>query len=205
MILTPGHYNNYTPFTVFRGELLMEVRAELPQPPHMQMKSEHCRDSNGSGGDWLHKPAVSQKKKRELNWERRLKIAIGLAKGVEYLHHDYVPKIIHRDIKTSNALLDGNMEAHLGDFGLAKVVAESHRYRVLMELVSGLTPTDSTFEGDMDMVKWVQSRIGLPTSGREELLDPSLKPLAPYEESSMFELLDVALQCTRTAPAERPT
>lgn len=76
---------------------------------------------------------------------------------------------------------------------------------VLMELVSGLMPTDRTFGGDMDMVRWVQSRIGLPTSGREELLDPSLKPLAPYEESSMFELLDVALQCTRTAPAERPT
>lgn len=47
---------------------------------------------------------------------------MGLAQGVEYLHHDCVPKIMHRDIKTSNVLLDSNMEAHLGDFGLAKQI-----------------------------------------------------------------------------------
>ncbi|URE36683.1 LRR receptor-like serine threonine-protein kinase [Musa troglodytarum] len=80
---------------------------------------------NGSLWDWLHKPEKSQKRNRELSWEARLRIAIGLAKGVEYLHHDCVPSILHRDIKSGNVLLDGDMEAHLGDFGLAKAAAES--------------------------------------------------------------------------------
>lgn len=76
---------------------------------------------------------------------------------------------------------------------------------VLMELVTGLMPTAQTFGGDMDMVRWVESRIGSPSPACEELLDSSLKPLAPHAQSSMFEVLNVALQCTRTAAAERPT
>jgi len=76
---------------------------------------------------------------------------------------------------------------------------------VLMELVSGIMPIDHKFSGDMDMVRWVNSLTGSSAPACEELLDSSLKPLAPHEQSSMFEVLDVALQCTRTASAERPT
>jgi Leucine-rich repeat (LRR) protein len=79
---------------------------------------------NGSVWDWIHQEQANSKKK-SLDWEARLKIAVGLAQGVEYLHHDCVPKIIHRDIKSSNVLLDSNMEAHLGDFGLAKTLNEN--------------------------------------------------------------------------------
>ena len=81
---------------------------------------------NGSLWDWLHPESVSSKKRKSLDWEARLRVAGGLAKGVEYLHHDCVPKIIHRDIKSRNVLLDSNMEAHLGDFGLAKTLVENH-------------------------------------------------------------------------------
>jgi hypothetical protein len=82
---------------------------------------------NGSLWDWLHgKPGNASKLKKRLDWETRFKIAVGLAQGVEYLHHDCAPKIIHRDIKSSNILLDSKMEAHLGDFGLAKALIESY-------------------------------------------------------------------------------
>ncbi|BBG98989.1 proline extensin-like receptor kinase 1, partial [Prunus dulcis] len=56
-----------------------------------------------------------------MNWPTRLKIALGSAKGLAYLHEDCQPKIIHRDIKGSNILLDCNFEAKVADFGLAKV------------------------------------------------------------------------------------
>lgn len=77
---------------------------------------------NGSLYDWLH---GDDRKKRVFSWDARLKVAAGLVQGVEYLHHDCVPRVVHRDIKSSNVLLDGDMEAHLGDFGLAKAVAEN--------------------------------------------------------------------------------
>uniref|UniRef100_A0A803LND5 non-specific serine/threonine protein kinase n=1 Tax=Chenopodium quinoa TaxID=63459 RepID=A0A803LND5_CHEQI len=58
--------------------------------------------------------------KPPMNWATRLKIAIGAAKGLAYLHEDCHPKIIHRDIKASNILIDEEFEAKVADFGLAK-------------------------------------------------------------------------------------
>ncbi|KDP37232.1 hypothetical protein JCGZ_06288 [Jatropha curcas] len=55
-----------------------------------------------------------------INWSVRMKIAVGSAKGLAYLHEDCRPKIIHRDIKASNILLDDDFEPKVADFGLAK-------------------------------------------------------------------------------------
>ncbi|XP_047964754.1 leucine-rich repeat receptor-like protein kinase PEPR2 [Salvia hispanica] len=56
-----------------------------------------------------------------LTWEQRCRIALGIAQGLSYLHHDCVPPIIHRDIKSDNVLLDSEFEPKIGDFGTAKL------------------------------------------------------------------------------------
>ncbi|XP_068331429.1 probable LRR receptor-like serine/threonine-protein kinase At5g10290 [Pyrus communis] len=57
-----------------------------------------------------------------LDWPRRKQVALGTARGLEYLHEHCNPKIIHRDVKAANVLLDEDFEAVVGDFGLAKLV-----------------------------------------------------------------------------------
>lgn len=63
-----------------------------------------------------------------LEWTKRLKIALGAAKGLAYLHEDCHPKIIHRDIKSANILLDDAFEAQVADFGLAKPSNDTHTH-----------------------------------------------------------------------------
>ncbi|KAG2711917.1 hypothetical protein I3760_04G100100 [Carya illinoinensis] len=57
-----------------------------------------------------------------LDWPTRNRVALGTARGLEYLHEHCNPKIIHRDVKAANVLLDEDFEAVVGDFGLAKLV-----------------------------------------------------------------------------------
>ncbi|TKY74502.1 Receptor protein kinase HAIKU2 [Spatholobus suberectus] len=72
---------------------------------------------NGSLWDRLHTSG-----KMELDWETRYEIAVGAAKGLEYLHHGCERPVIHRDVKSSNILLDEFLKPRIADFGLAKVV-----------------------------------------------------------------------------------
>ncbi|KAL0002000.1 hypothetical protein SO802_015781 [Lithocarpus litseifolius] len=87
---------------------------------------------NGSLGDLLHGG-----KGGLLDWPKRYQIALDAALGLSYLHHDCVPPIFHRDVKSNNILIDGEFRARVGDFGVAKVVAVAGPGGVSMSAIAG--------------------------------------------------------------------
>ena len=89
---------------------------------------------NGSLHDHLH--GQRNKDSSMLNsWRMRIRIALDAARGIEYLHNYSIPPIIHRDIKSSNILLDGNWTASVSDFGLSLMWPESEEETMYMKAV----------------------------------------------------------------------
>ncbi|KAM5587924.1 hypothetical protein ABKV19_006396 [Rosa sericea] len=94
---------------------------------------------NGSVADRLRETC---RDRPSLDWNRRLCIALGAARGLVYLHEQCNPKIIHRDVKAANILLDESFEAVVGDFGLAKLLdqRESHVTTAVRGTVGHIAP-----------------------------------------------------------------
>lgn len=84
---------------------------------------------NGNLDDLLH--AKNKGENLVADWVTRYKIALGVAQGICYLHHDCDPVIVHRDLKPSNILLDGEMEARVADFGVAKLIQSDESMSVI--------------------------------------------------------------------------
>lgn len=81
--------------------------------------------NNGNLEQWLHGDVGPCS---PLTWEIRINIILGTAKGLTYLHEGLEPKVVHRDIKSSNILLDKQWNAKVSDFGLAKLLGSERSY-----------------------------------------------------------------------------
>ncbi|GLT80118.1 hypothetical protein SLA2020_515730 [Shorea laevis] len=94
---------------------------------------------NGSVADRLRDTC---REKPSLGWNRRMLIALGAARGLLYLHEQCNPKIIHRDVKAANILLDESFEAVVGDFGLAKLLdcRDSHVTTAVRGTIGHIAP-----------------------------------------------------------------
>ncbi|KAL3501613.1 hypothetical protein ACH5RR_036062 [Cinchona calisaya] len=145
-----------------------------------------------------------------MDWAMRVKIAIGAARGLAYLHEDCNPRIIHRDIKSSNILLDNNFEARVSDFGLAKLCQDANTHittRVMgtfgymapeYALSGKLTEKSDVFSFGVVLLELITGRKPVDTSqplGEESLVEWARPWLGHALDSEQFEeLVDPRLE-----------
>ncbi|KAM4133574.1 hypothetical protein ACJW30_01G340200 [Castanea mollissima] len=154
----------------------------------------------------------------QLDWKKRINIAIGSAEGLLYLHHEVSPHIIHRDIKASNVLLDSDFQplpsflvvegvSHLttrvkGILGyLAPEYAMWGKVSESCDIVTGRKPIEK-LPGDVKrtITKWVAPLI---TNGRfKDLVDPKLR--GSFDETQLKQAIEVASLCGQSDPDKRP-
>ncbi|KAM0856598.1 hypothetical protein ACQ4PT_048999 [Festuca glaucescens] len=159
---------------------------------------------NGSLDDRLHNR--DDDASSFLDWPVRLKIALGASLGISYIHNDCKPHIVHRDIKSSNILLDKEFNAHVADFGLARLLLPNQTH-VTTELVGtmGYIPPEygqawvATLRGDIYSFGVVL--LELLTGRRPVTVMPTSKELVPWvlqmmSEGKQIEVLDPTLRGT---------
>ncbi|KAK6258366.1 hypothetical protein SCA6_012840 [Theobroma cacao] len=144
-----------------------------------------------------------------MDFSTRLRIALGSAKGLAYLHEDCHPRIIHRDIKAANILLDDNFEAMVADFGLAKLSSDNYTHvstRVMgtfgylaPEYASSgkLTEKSDVFSFGVMLLELITGKRPVdPTNAMEDSLVDWARPLLAraLEDGNHDELADPRLE-----------
>ncbi|KAG2691414.1 hypothetical protein I3760_08G007800 [Carya illinoinensis] len=100
---------------------------------------------NGSLEIQLHGPSRGS----ALTWHKRMKIALDAARGLEYLHEHCNPSVIHRDLKSSNILLDSNFNAKLSDFGLSVTDAAQNKNNIKLSGTLGYVAPEYLLDGKL--------------------------------------------------------
>ncbi|XP_073140818.1 protein STRUBBELIG-RECEPTOR FAMILY 6-like [Henckelia pumila] len=178
---------------------------------------------NGSLYEFLH---LSDEYSKPLTWNTRVKIALGTARALEYLHEVCSPSVIHKNFKSANIILDMEFNPHLSDCGLASLVQEpdqasgysapevalSGQYTiksdiysfgvVMLELLSGRKPFDSSrARSEQSLVRWATPQLH-DIDALSKMVDPLLRGLYPVKSLSRFA--DVIALCVQPEPEFRP-
>ncbi|KAH7352746.1 hypothetical protein KP509_19G061400 [Ceratopteris richardii] len=169
-----------------------------------------------------------------LDWPKRMKIALGSAEGIAYLHHHATPHIIHRDVKASNVLLDSNFEAQVADFGFAKLIPEgvSHVTTKVKGTLGYLAPEYAMWGKVsescdvysfgvllLELISGKKPIEKLEDGAKCSIVDWALPLLVDgkseefvdpklngrYNEEELRRVVHVAMMCVQTAPEKRPT
>ncbi|GLU22944.1 hypothetical protein SLE2022_389800 [Rubroshorea leprosula] len=183
---------------------------------------------NGSLGDLLH-----GSKGGLLEWPTRYKILVDAAEGISYLHHDCVPPIVHRDVKSNNILLDGDFGARVADFGVAKVVDATGKGPKSMSVIAGscgyiapeyaytlrVNEKSDIYSFGVVILELVTGRLPVdPEFGEKDLvkwvcttldqkgMDHILDPkLDSCFKEEICKVLNIGLLCTSPLPINRPS
>ncbi|PIN19173.1 Serine/threonine protein kinase [Handroanthus impetiginosus] len=187
--------------------------------------------ANGSLHQHLH--GKNGEMKEQLDWVRRVTIAVQAARGIEYLHGYACPPVIHRDIKSSNILIDEEHNARVADFGLS-LLGPANSSSPLAELPAGtlgyldpeyyrlhyLTTKSDVYSFGVLLLEILSGRkaidmqyeegnivewaVPLIKAGEiEAILDPVLKP--PSDLEALKRIANIASKCVRMRGKERPS
>ncbi|GER51376.1 protein kinase superfamily protein [Striga asiatica] len=158
-----------------------------------------------------------------MDWANRVKVASGAARGLAYLHEDCQPRIIHRDIKSTNILLDNNFEARVADFGLAKLAMELDINTHVSTRVMGtfgymapeyaatgkLTEKSDVYSFGVVLLELITGREPVDSSrpsGDESLVEWLVDSRLEnnFSEREMFRMIEAAAACIRHSASKRP-
>ncbi|KAL8120615.1 phytosulfokine receptor 1-like [Apium graveolens] len=186
---------------------------------------------NGSLDYWLHEKMDGPS---SLDWKTRLRIALGAAEGLAYLHQSCEPHILHRDIKSSNILLSDKFVAHLADFGLARLI-NPYDTHVSTDLVGtlGYIPPEygqasvATYKGDvysfgvvlLELLTGRRPMDVCKPRGSRDLISWVLQMKTEKRVTEIFDpfiydkehaeemllVLEIACRCLSESPKTRPT
>ncbi|XP_059656533.1 inactive leucine-rich repeat receptor-like protein kinase CORYNE [Cornus florida] len=208
-----------------RHRNLMSLRAYVRESDRFFLVYDHV--STGSLDDAMNRVRENQ---LQLNWEVRLRIAVGITKALQYLHFTCNPRILHCNLKPTNVMLDAEFEPRLTDLRLAKLMpgldgaslgyvapeclqncrytekSDSFSFGVILGvLLTGRDPMDPFFDGAAtggSLGRWLRH---LQQEGEaREALDRSILG-EEVEEDEMLMAVRIAVACLSDLPADRPS